>query len=206
MTSVSEAVRSDNPVKPVVTESDERLLNSYGLAAQHRGTYSIRPDECSSVTFVATKLVAYNANQDTCTWYARSQDSVFGPDQDKRRKAWRSMPRISPEVKPPSGTLYVIDAHITRGSGASYHEGWLSNIATVCLQQHTVLVLNLAMVTDMLDRNTSEKVKSWLQIISSQLETFGHDFAKLLGAQTGCYVGSWPLAPSSSPLPKGGLE
>ncbi len=116
------------------------------------------------------------------------------------------MPRISPEVKPPSGTLYVIDANITRGSGASYHEGWLSNIATVCLQQHTVLVLNLAMVTDMLDRNTSEKVKSWLQIISSQLETFGHDFAKLLGAQTGCYVGSWPLAPSSSPLPKGGLE
>ena len=49
---------SENPVKPVVTESDERLLNSYGLAAQHRGTYSIRPDECSSVTFVATKLVA----------------------------------------------------------------------------------------------------------------------------------------------------
>lgn len=206
MTSVSEAVRSENPVKPVVTESDERLLNSYGLAAQHRGTYSIRPDECSSVTFVATKLVAYNANQDTCTWYARSQDSVFGPDQDKRRKAWRSMPRISPEVKPPSGTLYVIDANITRGSGKSYHEGWLSNIATVYLQQHTVLVLNLAMVTDMLDRNTSEKVKSWLQIISSQLKTFGHDFAKLLNAQTGCYVDSWSLAPSSSPLPKGGLE
>ena len=197
---------SENPVKPVVTESDERLLNSYGLAAQHRGTYSIRPDECSSVTFVATKLVAYNANQDACTWYARSQDSVFGPDQDKRQKAWRSIPRLSPDVKPSSGTLYVIDANITLSGGESYYERSLSDIAVVYLQQHTVLVLNCAMVTDMLDRNTSEKVKSWLQIISSQLETFGHDFAKLLGAQTGCYVGSWPLAPSSSPLPKGGLK
>ena len=53
---------------------------------------------------------------------------------------------------------------------------------------------------------SEDKLADWLQIISSQLETFGHDFAKLLGAQTGCYVGSWPLAPSSSPLPKGGLE
>lgn len=197
---------SENPVKLVVTDSDEQRLNDCGFAAQYEGTYSIRPDEHSSITFVATKLVAYNANQDACTWYARSQDSVFGPDQDKRQKAWCSIPRISLDVKPSSGALYAIDANITRGSGKSYCEGWLSDIAVVYLQQHTVLVLNCAMVTDMLDRNTSEKVKSWLQIISSQLETFGHDFARLLGAQTGCYVDSWPLAPSSSPLPKGGLK
>lgn len=204
MTSVSEAVRSENPVKLVVTDSDEQRLNDCGFAAQYEGTYSIRPDECSSVTFVATKLVAYNANQDVCTWCARSQDSVFGPNQDKRQKAWRSIPRISPEVKPSSGTLYVIDANITRGSGESYYEGWLSDIAMVYLQQHTVLVLNLAMVTDM-SRNISEEAKPWLEIVSSLLETFGHDFAERLGTQTGCYVDSWPLAPSSSPLPEGGL-
>ena len=157
---------SENPVKPVVTESDEQRLNTYGLAAQYRGTYSIRPDECSSVTFVATKS---------------------------------------------SGTLYVIDAYIIRGSGESYREWWLPGVATAYLQQYTVLILNCTRMTDILDHNTSEEVEPWLPIISlliisSQLETFGHDFAKLLGAQTGCYVDSWPLAPSSSPLPKGGLE
>lgn len=206
MTSVSEAVRSENPVKPVVTESDERRLNTYGLATQYEGTYSILPNEDVNVTFVATKMVAYDAIEDACTWYDHLQDSVFGPDQDKRQKAWRSIPRISPEVKPSSGTLYVIDAHITRGSDESRREWWLSDIAMVYLQQDMVLVLNLAMVTDMSRRKISEKAKLWLPIISSRLETFGHDFAKPLGAQTGCCVYSWPLVPSSSPLPKGGLE
>ena len=165
MTSVSEAVRSENLVKPVVTESDERRLNTHELT-EYRKIYDILPDEHSNVIFVATKVVASDS----------------------------------------SGTLYAIDAYITRGRGESYREWWLSDIAMAYLQQqHTVLVLSRAMMTDMLDCNT-EEVEPWLQIISLQLETFGHDFAKLLGAQTGCYVGSWPLVSSSSPLPKGGLE
>lgn len=197
---VSEAVRSENPVKPVVTESGERLLNAYGLAAQYKGTYSIRLDECLSVTFVATVLVAYNAIWDVCTWYD-SQDSEADPDQDKRRKVWRSIPRVSPEAKPWSGILYTIDAIITRGSGESYHEWRLSDIATAYLQRQEVLVLNKSILAGMLSGGMSDGAVDELKLAQQRLDTFGHDLAKALGAGNGCYIRSWQPVPPSESLP-----
>ncbi len=170
MTSVSEAVRSENPVKPAATESDEQPLNIYGFARQYEGTYSIRPDECSSVTFTAVST--------------GSQDGL-GPN-----------------------TAYVINASITQYVDEKLHNMPLSGIARAYLHQYDTLVLmNQGMSdSDGHQKSTPEVAPCDLQVIGELLETFGHDFAKLLGAQTGCYVDSWPLAPSSSPLPKGGLE
>ena len=155
---------SENPVKLVVTDSDEQLLNIYGLAEQYEGTYS---DRGGSVTFTAVST--------------GSQDGLG------------------------SNTAYVINASITQCDGENLP---LPGIARAYLHQYDTLVLmNQGMSdSDGHQESTPEVTLCDLQVIGELLETFGHDFAKLLSFPSGCYVDSWPLAPSSSPLPKGGLK